>query len=86
MATIYKKLNNNMSLLGETVAFVILDYGTTSIEGGLTWFDCFVETLSDDLREKNGYKARKKSLKFSTGQKLLFKKCNFTLLDGRCES
>ena len=52
MATTDEKLNNNMSLLGETVGCVVLDSGTTSTVGGLAWFECFIETLSDDLKKK----------------------------------
>ena len=43
MATTDEKLNN-MSLLGETVGCIVLDSGTT--------FQCFIETLSDDLKKK----------------------------------
>ena len=61
MATTDEKLNT-MSLLGETVGCVVLDSGTTSTVGGFAWFECFIETLSDDLKKKNGYTARKKIL------------------------
>ena len=69
MATTDEKLNN-MSLLGETVGCVVLDSGTTSTVGGLAWFECFIETLSDDLKKKMVIRPGSRSFKFGTGQKL----------------
>ena len=39
-----------LGLLGETIGSMVLDSGTTATVGGLTWYNCFVDTLSEDLR------------------------------------
>ena len=71
MASAKNISDNDTSLLGETIGCMVLDSGTTSTVGGLTWFDCFVETLTDDLRKKMVIRPGKRSFKFGTGQKLL---------------
>ena len=46
----------NLGLLGETFGCMVLDSGTTATVGGLTWYNCFLDTLSDDVHKKSKFK------------------------------
>ena len=40
------------TLLGETLGCMVLDSGTTSTVAGLTWFNCFTDTLSERMKKE----------------------------------
>ena len=52
MAQTNMETPNDKPLLGETIGCMVVDTGTTSTVGGLNWFDCFVATLSDEVRQR----------------------------------
>ena len=70
MAFTGEKHKNYPPLLGETIGCMVLDSGTTSTVGGLSWFNCFMESLSDEARQKTKISKGTRTFRFGTGQKL----------------
>ena len=58
------------TLLGETLGCMVLDSGTTSTVAGLTWFNCFTDTLSERMKKRMTISNGTKTFKFGSGQKL----------------
>ena len=53
------------TLVGETLGCMVLDSGTTSTVSVLNWYNCFLDTLPDSLR--NNLKVTKGSKVFKFG-------------------
>ena len=62
--------DNSVGLLGETIGHMVLDSGTTSTVGGLSWYKCFLDTLSDEVKGKIKTQEGKKTFKFGVGHRL----------------
>ena len=58
------------TLIGETFGCMILDSGITSTVSGLNWYNCFLDTLPDSIRNNLKVTKRSKVFKFCSGNKL----------------
>ena len=58
------------TLVGETLGCMVLDSGTTSAVSGLNWYNCFLDTLPDSVRNNLKVTKRSKVFKFCSGNKL----------------
>ena len=70
MAHTGEKSSSDTPLLRETIGSMILDSETTSTVGGLDWFNCFVETLTEEESQKLETFKGSRTFKFGTGQRL----------------
>lgn len=55
-------------LMSESRNSAVLDSGCSSTVAGRTWIECFIQSLSDDEREKVERKSSNKSFKFGGGE------------------
>ena len=58
------------TLVGETLGYMVLDSGTTSIVSGLNWYNCFLDTLPDSVRNNLKVTKGSKVFKFGSRNKL----------------
>ena len=58
------------TLIGETLGCMVLDSGTPSTVSGLNWYNCFLDTLPDSVRNNLKVTKESKVFKFSSGNKL----------------
>ena len=58
------------TLVGETLGRMVLDSGTTSTVSGLNWYNCFLDTLPDSVRNNLKVTKGSKVFKFGSGNKL----------------
>ena len=64
------KEHDSSTFLGETIGCVVLDSGASGTVCGLNWYECFLETLPDQVRKKIKIKDGKRTYKFGDGNKL----------------
>ena len=70
--------HDGSTFLGETIGCVVLDNGASGSVCGLNWYECFLETLPDQIRDNIKIKDGKRTYKFGDGMKLQ-SLCNVTL-------
>ena len=70
--------HDGSTFLGETIGCVVLDSGASGTVCGLNWYECFLETLPDQIRDNIKIKDGKRTYKFGDGMKLQ-SLCNVTL-------
>ena len=58
------------TLVGETLGCMGLNSGTTSTVSGLNWYNCFLDTLPDSVRNNLKVTKGSKVFKFGSGNKL----------------
>ena len=58
------------TLVGETLGCMVLNSGTTSIVSGLNWYNCFLDTLTDSVRNNLKVTKGSKVFKFGSGNRL----------------
>ena len=64
------KDNDSNTFLGETIGNVVLDSGASGTVCGVKWYECFLETLPDKVRENIKVKEGKRNFKFGDGERL----------------
>ena len=58
---------NDSTLLGQTIGATVLDSGCSRSVCGLTWFNCFLETLPENEKKKLLKKESKATFRFGNG-------------------
>ena len=58
------------TLVGETLGSMVLDSGTTSAVSGFNWYNCFLDTLPDSIRNNIKVTKGSKVFKFGSRNKL----------------
>ena len=59
-----------VSLLGQTVGCTVLDSGCSRSVCGYVWYQCFLETLTEEAKKKIKTKSSESSFKFGNGSQL----------------
>ena len=72
-----RKNNDVSTLLGETIGAVVLDSGCSETVCGKTWYECFVDTLPQVVKDKLSIQKSTRTFKFGSG-KLLPSLMNFS--------
>ena len=62
--------NKGDTFLGETVGSVVLDSGASGTVCGLKWYECFLDTLPDKVRENIKVRQGKRNFRFGDGERL----------------
>ena len=70
MAQNSDQLVDTNTLVGETLGCMVLNSGTTSTESGVNWYNCFLDTLPDSVRNNLKVTKGSKVFKFGSGNKL----------------
>ena len=64
------KENDGHTFLGETIGNMILDCGASGTVCGKKWYECFLDTLSETLREDIKVEKGKRYFRFGNGERL----------------
>ena len=65
-----RKNNDVSTLLGETIGAVVLDSGCSETVCGKTWYECFVDTLPQVVKDKLSIQKSTRTFKFGSGKLL----------------
>ena len=63
-----RQADDGPSFLGETVGSIVLDSGASGTVCGEEWYNCFVDTLPNNLKSKLYIQKSNKSYKFGSGE------------------
>ena len=70
LETHVEKKNSKTTLLGQTIGAVILDSGCSKTVCGITWLNCFMDTLPEQARDNMKVLKGTNKFKFGNGEEL----------------